>query len=156
LVVAKYLSQTAWLQIVMLLETVLLFAVGRLLHIPAVTALIPLFLVAQFLAVPAWSALGTFLGLCTKRYMALAMVYGLIVEMGIGRIPTNINNLSLIRHLKNLLAHNDALMELYDWPASGIFVSIAALILATAIFLALAIFLFNVREYHRAAEPLKG
>ena len=58
LLAAKYLSQTAWLQIVFLIETLLLFAAGLLRHIPAIGALMPLFLAAQLLAVPAWSALG--------------------------------------------------------------------------------------------------
>jgi len=47
-------------------------------------------------------------GQITKRYLALAVVYGFIVEMGIGAIPTNVNNFSLVRHLKTLLVHDNA------------------------------------------------
>jgi hypothetical protein len=93
LLLIKYLSQTAWLEIWMLVQALLLFAAGSLRQIPALGGLIPLFLAAQFLAVLAWGALGLFLGQVSKRYMALALLYGLIVEMGIGRIPTNINTL---------------------------------------------------------------
>lgn len=155
LMAIKYLCQTGWLQIVMLIETLLLFAVGHLMHIPALGALIPVFLATQFLAVLAWSALGTLLGQVTKRYMALAMVYGLIVEMGIGSIPTNINTLSLMRHLKTLLAHNAALQNIYEWSVNRIPVSMGALALATGIFLSLAMLLFTFKEYHHTVEMQK-
>jgi hypothetical protein len=155
LIIVKYLAQTAWLQIVMLIETLLIFGAGGLRHIPGLGALLPLFLAAQFLAVPAWSALGAFFGLVSKRHMALAIVYGLIVEMGIGRIPTNINTLSLMRHLKTLLAHNDALNHIYDWPGTGVPFSIGALILAAFIFAGLAAVLFTFREYQHTAEMQK-
>ncbi len=155
LLLLKYLSQTAWLQLTLLVEALLLFAAGSLRQIPELGALLLLFLVAQFLAVLAWSALGTFLGLMTNRYVALAIVYGLIVEMGIGRIPTNINTLSLMRHLKALLAHNPVLQGLYQWTYKGVPLAVGALILATAIFLSLAALLFTFKEYHRTAEMQK-
>ena len=101
------------------METLLLFAAGFWREIPALGELLPLFLAAQFLAVLAWSALGAFLGQLTSRYMAIALVYGFIVELGIGNIPTNINTLSLMRHLKALLAHNPALFETYEWAGPG-------------------------------------
>ncbi len=155
LLIVKYLSQTAWQQIIVLIEALLLFAAGRLREIPALGSLLPLFLATQFLAVLAWNALGTWLGQITKRYMALALVYGLIVEMGIGRIPTNINTLSLMRHLKTLLAHNPALQGLYEWPANGVPLSLAALALATLVFIGLAALMFTVKEYQHTAEMQK-
>ena len=155
LLAAKYLSQTAWLQITFLVETLLLFASGSLRHIPALGSLMPLFLAAQLLAVPAWCALGTFLGLVARRYIAIALLYGLIVEMGIGRIPTNINTLSLMRHLKTLLAHNAALQGLYEWSGAGVPLSVGALLLASGVFLTLAALLFTFVEYHHTAEMQK-
>src|SRR5207253_9446285 len=131
-------SQTIWLQIVLLIETVLLFTAGYLREIPALGALLPLFLAAQFLAVFAWSALGIFLGQITKRYVAMAIVYGVFVELGIGRIPTNINNLSLTRHLKTLLAHNPALQNTYEWTGSGVPLAVTAIVVAAGLFLGMA------------------
>jgi hypothetical protein len=107
------------------------------------------------LAVPAWSALGVFLGQLTKRYMPLALIYGLIVEMGIGRIPTNINTLSLMRHLKTLLAHDSGLQSIYEWPAQGVPLAIGALLFAAALFLTVAALLFTFKEYHHTAEMQK-
>lgn len=155
LLLVKYLSQTAWLQIVFLIEASLLFVAGSQRQIPELGSLLPLFLATQFLAVFAWSALGAFLGLVARRYIALALVYGLIVEMGIGRIPTNINALSLMRHLKTLLAHNATLEQIYAWPAKGLPLSVGALVLATGIFLGLAVLLFTFREYHHNTEMQK-
>jgi hypothetical protein len=138
-----------------LVEGLLLLGAGALREIPAVGSLLPLFLAAQFLAVPAWSALGLLMGQITKRYLPLAVVYGLIVELGIGDIPTNINSLSLLRHLKTLLAHDAALQSLYQWTGKGVLLPASALVLAAALFLTLAALLFTFREYHAAAEMRK-
>ena len=103
----------------------------------------------------AWIALGLFLGQVTKRYLPLALVYGLIVEFGIGDIPTNINTLSLMRHLRTLLSHDAALQNLYEWTGTGVVLPVSALLLAAALFVALAALLFTFREYHAAAEMQK-
>jgi ABC-type transport system involved in multi-copper enzyme maturation permease subunit len=155
LMIVKYLSQSAWLQIIVLVQALLLFGAGSIRQIPNLGALLPLFLVIQFLAVFTWSALGALLGLVSKRYMAIALLYGFIVEMGIGRIPTNVNTLSMIRHLKSLLAHNSALQEIYDWPMRGVPFSIVALGLGTVVFLAMAALMFTFKEYHHTAEMQK-
>lgn len=155
LIALKYFCQTVWIQILLLMEALLLFIAGYLLQIPGLAALIPLFLAAQFLAIPAWSALGTLLGQVTMRYMAVAMIYGLVVEMGIGRIPTNINALSLMRHLKTLLSNNTALQAVYQWPINNTLFSIGAVVVATGIFLSLAMLLFTFKEYHHTTEMQK-
>ncbi len=155
LMVIKYLSQTAWLQIVLLIQTLFLFAAAGLRQIPALGELVPVFLGAQFLAVWAWAGLGLFLGQVAKNYMALALVYGVIVEMGIGRIPTNINTLSLMFHLKTLLGHNEALQGIYEWPAIGVGGPVGALVLGAAMFATLAALLFTFKEYHHTTEMQK-
>ena len=155
LLIVKYLCQTAWLQCVFLTEALLLFATGGLRDVPALWKLLLLFVPVQCLAVFAWSALGTFLGLITKRFMALALIYGFIVEMGIGRIPTNINTLSVIRNLKTLLSHNAALQSAYQWPAASVGVSLCAIVIATVVFVSLAALLFTYKEYHHTAEMQK-
>lgn len=152
LLILKYCTQVAWLQILVLLEALLLLAAGTRREIPALGSLLPLFLAAQFLAVLAWSALGALLGQATNRYMALALLYGLVVELGIGHIPTNINTLSLMRHLKCLLAHHPALQNVYGWSGHGVTISVSALVLAAGIFLALAALLFTFKEYQCNSE----
>jgi hypothetical protein len=155
LVIVKYVSQAAWLEIMALAEALLLFAAGGLREIPALGKLLPLFLGAQFLAVLAWSGLGLFLGQVTKRYLALALVYGLVVELGIGAIPTNINSLSLSRHLRTLLSHNAELQSLFEWTTGGALFPAAILLVAAALFVGLAALLFTFLEYHAAGEMQK-
>jgi ABC-type transport system involved in multi-copper enzyme maturation permease subunit len=155
LLCVKYIAQIGWLQIWLFIQTLLLFAAGALKQIPDLATLLPLFFGAQFLAILAWGALGLFLGLVSKKYMALALVYGSIVEMGIGRIPTNINTLSLMRHLKALLGHNPALESIYNWPATGFLGPAGALLLGALFFLFLAALMFTYREYHHTTEMQK-
>jgi hypothetical protein len=155
LVVILYLCQAGWLEIMALAETLLLFGAGRLREIPALGSLLLLFVGVQFLAVLAWSALGLFLGQVSKWYLALALVYGLIVELGIGAIPTNINSLSLTRHLKTLLSHNAELEGLFQWSGSGVLFPAGILLLAAALFVGLAALLFTFVEYHSTAEMQK-
>jgi hypothetical protein len=155
LLVVKYLSVTAWLQITAVIQAVLIFGAGATRHLPDLGALLPTFLAVQFVAVLAWCGLGTFLGLITKRYMAIALLYGLIVEMGIGRIPTNINNLSVMRHLKGLLAHNAALEGIYEWSVQPAWIALLAPTLAAGLFLFLAAMLFTFKEFHFSAEVQK-
>jgi ABC-type transport system involved in multi-copper enzyme maturation permease subunit len=155
LLLLKYAAQVAWLEILLLVETLLLFAAGAARGVPELGTLLPLVVGVQMLAVPAWSALGLCLGQLTSRYMAAALIYGGIVEMGIGRIPTNINILSIIRHLQTLLSQNAAIHDLYTWPTGTVATALAALVAAPVIFLGIAALLFSVVEYHHAAEMQK-
>jgi hypothetical protein len=155
LLLVKYLSQVAWLELVLMAETLLLFAAGAARQIPALGVLMPLVLAVQVLAIPAWSALGVLLGQLTTRYMAAALVYGGVVEMGIGRIPTNINTLSLLRHIKTLLSQNAALQGIYNWPDGSAATAILALAAAPVLFMAVSMLLFTFVEYHHAAEMQK-
>lgn len=155
LLIVKYISQVMWLEVLLLVETMLLFATGAQRQIPGLGSLLPLFLVVQILAVPAWSALGALLGQVTSHYMAAALIYGGVVEMGIGRIPTNINTLSLLRHIESLLSRNGPLEGIFNWDAGGTWVAVFALVLAPVIFGGAAAVLFSFIEYHASAEMQK-
>jgi len=155
LVVVKYLSQTAWLMMLLLAQTVLLFCAGAARGVPNLASVLWILLAAQAFAVPVWSALGLLFGLFTNRYIPAALLYGVLVELGIGRIPTNINTLSMMRHLKALLANNQTLRDLFDWTDQAVWLPIAALLVGTALFVALSAALFTFREYHHNAEMQK-
>jgi len=155
LLVIKYLCQVLWLELLAVIQAALLFAIGHLFKIPELGSLALQFLGVQFIAVLVWSALGTLFGQITKRYVAMAIIYGLIVEMGIGRIPTNINTLSVMRHLKALLSHNIELQDVFEWTSGGLVSSTAILLLMAALFLGAAAALFTYLEYHPTAEMQK-
>jgi hypothetical protein len=155
LLIVKYLAQVLWLEMLLLVETLLLFAAGMERQIPGFGGLLPLLLGVQCLAIPAWSALGALLGQITTRYMATALIYGAVVEMGIGRIPTNINTLSLLRHIESLLSRNGQLEGIFNWDAGETWIAVSALVLAPVIFLGAAALLFTVIEYNPSAEMQK-
>jgi ABC-type transport system involved in multi-copper enzyme maturation permease subunit len=155
LLLLKFVCEVAWLEILALAEGLLLFGVGHMREIPSLGTLVPLFLGTQFLAVLAWSALGVFLGQVTKRYLALALVYGLVVELGIGAIPTNINSLSLMRHLQALLSNNNELQSLFQWSNTGTIFPASMLLLAVVLFLTASALLFTFLEYHATEEMRK-
>ena len=155
LLAVKYIAQVVWLEMVLLAETLLLFGAGLERDITGLGGLFPLFIVIQIAAIPAWCALGALLGQITTRYMAAALVYGGVVEMGIGRIPTNINSLSLLRHLETLLSKNGTLEGIFNWEVGNVWVAVLALVLAPLIFGGAAALLFSVIEYHASAEMQK-
>ena len=155
LLIVKYIAQVVWLEMLLLVETLLLFAAGMERQIPGLGGLLPLLLCVQVLAIPAWSALGALLGQITTRYMATALIYGAVVEMGIGRIPTNINTLSLLRHIESLLSRNGPLEGIFNWEGGETWIAVLALVLAPLIFAGAAALLFSVIEYHASAEMQK-
>jgi ABC-type transport system involved in multi-copper enzyme maturation permease subunit len=155
LLLLKFFCEVTWLEFLALVESLLIFGVGHWREVPSLRTLVPLFLATQFLAVLAWSALGVFLGQITKRYLAVALVYGLVVELGIGAIPTNINSLSLMRHLQTLLSNNRGLQTLFQWGDAATIFPAGMLLLAAALFLTIASLLFTFLEYHAAEEMRK-
>ncbi len=103
----------------------------------------------------AYGALSALLGLTNKRYLVVGVVYGFIVEAGIGLIPTNINNISISRHLRTLLANHPAVRDLYSWVPDGTSFSALMLLAGTVLFVAAGATLFTLREYHPADEMQK-
>jgi len=151
----KYGCQMIWLQAMVGVHGVLLFGVGWMRGVPGVESVWAPFFAAQIPAVLAWGALCAFLGLITRRYLVLGIVYGFVVELGLGHIPTNINSLSLTRHLQGLLGQNQFLNELYEWPEAGVWFSLGMLLVAVVVFLGAGTALFTFREYHHATEMQK-
>jgi hypothetical protein len=151
----QYLCHVLRLETVVAIHGALLFCAGAIRGVPGLGSVVVIFFAAQALAVLAWGALSALLGLITRRYLVLGMVYGFVVEFGIGHIPTNINTLSLTRHLQALLGHNPLVNQLYDWAPQSVGYSVGWLILATVLFLGAGAFLFTFREYHHVTEMQK-
>ena len=152
----KYLALAAWLQIIVLGNALAFWVVGVWLGIPGVASLIALLAAVQFLAVLAFGALASLIGLATQKYLVAGIVYGFIVEFGIGRIPTNINVLSISRHLKTFLAWNADLAKNYGWNAEGTWFSLMMVLVGTALFLLIGALLFTFKECQHAEETQKG
>ena len=156
LFLASYVSQMAWIQIVALINGLLLILAGWLREVPHVFAIGGLLLAAQALAVLVYCALSSLLGLIHQRYLVFGVVYGFIVEIGIGRIPTNINALSMSHHVQTVIANVQAVRDQFtSWEPQGTGFAIFMMFLATVLFLFASSILFTYREYHHSEEMQK-
>ncbi len=141
-----YFGNVAWLQLLFAVLTLMLFGVAAVRGVPRVAELLPLFLITQFLALMAWSALCGMIGMAHQRYIVVGIVYGLLVEIGIANIPTNIANIALSHHIHTLLAHHGPLAMAFSWSTEELGTAILCLIVGTLMFLGLGALLFTVRE----------
>ncbi len=150
--VVKFLCEMAWVQLLGVASTTFLLGVGMAQGIRDVASMAPLLLAIQLLAVAAYGALSALVGLIHRRFLVVGAIYGLVVEVGIGQIPTNINNLSINRHLRTLLANVVSLRDAYDWSPDGTYTSLLILLIAPVAIVGLAAMLFTWREYHYNEE----
>ncbi len=137
-VLQRYLSHTACVQVQCLLALGVLMAVGVFRHVPALASTAPSLLLAQALAVTAFSALGFAFGAFTHRYLILGIFYAGIIEIGIGNIPTQLNRLSMTQHVRTIAS---ATTE--PGRAAG---AIFALLLFSLVTVGIAAALFSLRE----------
>lgn len=151
----KYLCQVIWLEMMGAVVALLLIFVGWWYQIPDLNQFALLFLSTQLLAILAYGALSALFGLVHQRYMVLGIIYGFVVELGIGKIPTNINSLSLSHHMQTLLANSLAINQYYSWTPEGTLYSQGVMLLATGIFLSMGLLLFTFKEYHHSDEMQK-
>lgn len=153
--ITQYLCVTLWLQTVLLVQLGLVTISGILHGVQGLWSGMIVVLGVQILAVFGWGAISSFLGLLAKRYLVLGLLYGFVVEIGIGKIPTNINNLSLSRHFRTLLQQETSFRQwLGELPQSPWF-SLLLVIVAVAIFVLAGAMLFTFREYHSNEEMQK-
>lgn len=155
LYLAKYLCQLPWLQVVALVNGGLLLVVGWRVGIEDAGALAWRVLAAGALAVLVYGALGGLFGLITRRYIVLGLVYGFIVEVGIGHIPTNINSLSMMRHVQTVLAGHPAVAMRYDWTADGAGTGVLIMLAVTLLALGAGAVLFTWKEMQPGQEAPK-
>jgi ABC-type transport system involved in multi-copper enzyme maturation permease subunit len=148
----RWLCTLAAVQVPLALNTILLGATAVLLQIPKAFLLTVLLLGAQLLVVPAYGAIATFVGLLTRKYLLLGLVYGFVVEIGIGQIPTNINTLSVARHFRTLLELSDQITRSVAWSARDLGQSAGMLLLLALVYLAAGTLWFNFREYSQSEE----
>ena len=142
----KFLSHLACLQVGFLLALGAVLAVGVYRHIPSLFAALPWLLLGQAVAVTAFSALGLLCGALTSRYLVVGLFYAGIVESAIGRVPTQLNRLSMTHQLRALLEQvlpgfNPALL-----PAQSPLAIVGLLLIFSAIMVAAAALYFAFQE----------
>lgn len=155
LFILKFLCVMLWSQVLAFLSALVFIAVAWSKDIEMFYEIFPLFLTSQALAVLAYGALAGLLGLLSKRYMVLGVVYGFLIERGIGSIPTNIHSLSIFHNLKSILGNNGEIAERFGWTAGSIPEATIIVTVAAVFFLTAGALIFSVREYHHAEEMQK-
>ena len=83
-VLFRYVAHVACTQLDFLLALAVVVGVGVSLNVPGMMAAVPALLVAQACAIVAFSAFGFLCGMFTSRYVIVGLLYGSIVEVGIG------------------------------------------------------------------------
>ena len=145
-VLYRYLSHTLCLQVQCLLALAVLVAVGAFRQVPELVSIAPSLLLAQILAITAFSALGFALGAYTSRYLIWGIVYANVIELGIGHIPTQLNRLSMTLHVRTIASSilhlpSKGSAQLADLPSS-----IVALLVFSVVLTAIAATLFSLKE----------
>lgn len=102
-VVFRYLSHLACAQVDFLLGLIVLFAVGAARGVPDIWEALPRLWLAQVLVITAFSAFGFLCAMITSRYVIIGLVYGALIEVGVGNVPTQISRISMILQAQAVL-----------------------------------------------------
>ncbi len=102
-VVFRYVAHLACAQLDFLLALTALTVVGLSLNATGVLAALPLILLAQVLVITAFTAFGFLAGALTSRYVIVGLLWGGVIEIGVGTVETQLSRLSLTRQVLGLL-----------------------------------------------------
>jgi ABC-2 type transport system permease protein len=151
----KFLCMLICLQVLLAINGVIFTGIAVAKGLSELGTLLPLFLLSQALAGLAYGALAGFLGLLSRKFIVLGVVYGFVVEVGIGNLPTNAHSLSVAYHLRTILANHPAIERVFSLTADAIIPATGFVIGVFAVAAIAASVLFNVREYHHGGEMQK-
>ncbi len=151
-VVFRYLAQMACTQIDFLFALAVVLGLGVWHGVPDLWPAVPVLLLGQFTGIVVFSAFGVLCALLTSRYIIVGLLYGAVVEVGLGNVPTQLNQISLVRHLlailRPILGNGEwaiaqtALTSTASTPAT-----VAGLFAAAALMIAVGAALFRAREF---------
>ena len=99
----RFVAHVGCAQLDFLLALGVVAGIGVYWDLPDLWSALPLLLLAQVVGIIAFSAFGFFCGMFTSRYVIVGILYGAVVEFGIGNVPTQLNQLSMIRHMLALM-----------------------------------------------------
>lgn len=123
-----------------------IYSIGLFRDIPELASTFPYVFVAQILALTVFLAFGFLCGTLTSRYLVLGVVYGGIVEIGISRIPIQLSQLSMMRHVRAIV-HS---LQPFSWTdllgTESATAGATTLLAFTAVLLLLTAGLFARRE----------
>jgi len=148
----RFLTQLAVAQLDFLLSFLVIVGLGLFWQVPGLGAALPTLLLGQVVAVTTFTAAGLLCGLLTSRYVIVGLLYGVLIEVGAGNVPTQLNHVSLIRHVLTLV---EPLLGERAWALSSLArgaplsvpLALLVLMLVAAAAVALTAALFSWREF---------
>jgi ABC-2 type transport system permease protein len=155
----KYLSHVACAQVDFLCAFAVVIALGSFRGAPGLLAAAPDLLLAQVVLVTAFSGLGFLAGAVTSRYVIVAILYGVLIEFGIGQIPTQLHRLSMTHQVKAMLqplvagVHSPFTVTFDSLPPAAKLPTVALMLGFAAATLAIAAAVFSGRELTGPSEP---
>jgi hypothetical protein len=121
-------------------------AIGTAKNIPGVAAAVPTLLLAQSVLVTAFFSFGFLSGVLTSKYIVIGLLWGALLEIGVGNIPTELARISFTHQVRELLQpvlpHARAAVA-SDQTAFGI---VLTLLVASAAMVGMVAFIFSKRE----------
>lgn len=154
-VLFRYVTQMVCAQLDFLFAFGVIVAVGIYQGTPDLIDALPRLLLAQVLTVAVYSAAGVLCAQITHRYIILGLAYGAIIEIGVGVVPTQLNQISLLRHIRTITQPltGDAGMMAATAVGEplGLPATLAILFAFIAFALAVSATLFSRKEFSGAA-----
>ncbi len=145
----RYLAHASCTQIDFLFGLAVIAGLGIFHQVPGLAEALPLLLLAQVVAIMAFSAFGFLCAMITSRYVIIGLLYGALIEVGLGNVPTHLSSLSMSRQILTILA---PLLERSGGNSPMVVAAMSApiaagILLGTAVvMLGLTALIFHVRE----------
>ncbi len=145
----RYLAHVSCTQIDFLFGLAVIAGLGIFHQVPGLAEALPLLLLAQVVAIITFSAFGFLCAMITSRYVIIGLLYGALIEVGLGNVPTQLSHLSMSRQILTILApllersggNSPMVVAAMSAPiAAGIFLGTAVVMLG------LTALIFHVRE----------
>lgn len=135
-VLFRYAAHLACAQLDFLLALGVVLGMGFVREIPDLGAAVPRLLLGQVLLVAAFGAFGFFCSVLTSRYVIVGLLYGAVVEVGLGQIPTQLNRIAVTQQarslLQPLLERAPEIAPLSPWAAAALALAFSAAMVAAA------------------------
>jgi ABC-type transport system involved in multi-copper enzyme maturation permease subunit len=148
----RFVTQLGVAQLDFLLPFLTVAGLGLFWSVPDLAAALPTLLLGQIVAVTTFTAAGLLCGLLTSRYVIAGVLYGAVIEVGAGNVPTQLNHVSLIRHVLTVV---EPLLGERAWALSSLSrgtplpvpLALLVLTLVAAAAVALTAAIFSCREF---------
>lgn len=155
-VLFRYLSHVVCTQIDFSVSFAAVIGIGVYHGVPGLWAAAPWLLLAQVIVITAFSGFGFLCGLLTSRYVIVGLLYGAVIEVGVGSVPTQLSRMSMTRQvigmLRDVVGDVDSSAVMAVEAGSLGAVATVALLLSFAIFtLAATVLIFRRREFAGSA-----